>query len=94
MAAPKGNTNANKAKIWSDAVRKAILMNGRLDLLANSLINKALEGDIPALKEIGDRLEGKPAQVQIIQGDDEGGAVRIDSTLTPTEAYLKIIKGV
>jgi len=31
------------------------------------LIAKALEGDIAAIKEIGDRLEGKPAQV--ISGD-------------------------
>jgi hypothetical protein len=85
MAAPKGNTNANKAKIWSDAVRKAILMNGRLDLLANSLINKALEGDIPALKEIGDRLEGKPAQVQIVQGDEDGGAVKTHIQITFVE---------
>ena len=33
-----------------------------LRLLARKLVNKALEGDVAALKEIGDRLDGKPAQ--------------------------------
>ena len=85
MAAPKGNKNANKAKIWSDAVRKAILSGKRLDSLAKALIDKALEGDISALKEVGDRLEGKVAQTQIIQGDDEGGAVQTMVTISFVE---------
>lgn len=57
-----GNNNAGKNKIWSDAVRKAILSGKRLDSLAEKLISMAEEGDIAAMKEIGDRLEGKPHQ--------------------------------
>ena len=30
--------------------------------MALRLVTKALEGDVAALKEIGDRLDGKPAQ--------------------------------
>ena len=60
--APKGNQNAVKGKMWSDALRKEIIQNDHLAQLVKSLIDKALDGDMAALKEIGDRLEGKPVQ--------------------------------
>lgn len=68
--APKGNTNAARAKIWSDAIRKNVLMGGNLDKLAQALILAALGGDVSAMREIGDRLEGKCAQPLV--GADEG----------------------
>jgi len=60
--APIGNQNAIKPKIWSDALRKAIIQNDNLSKLADALILKALEGDVSALRELGDRLEGKVTQ--------------------------------
>jgi hypothetical protein len=60
--APKGNQNAVKGKMWSDALRKEIVQGEHLPKLIQALILKALEGDMSALKEIGDRLEGKPMQ--------------------------------
>ena len=60
--APIGNQNAAKTKIWSDALRKAIIQGDHLNKLADALILKALEGDISAIKELGDRLEGKVTQ--------------------------------
>lgn len=77
MAAPLGNKNAVKNKPWSDAINRALLAeNGRkLRLLADKLIERALEGDIPALKEVGDRMEGKAAQA--LCGPD-GGAIQIE----------------
>jgi hypothetical protein len=60
--APIGNQNAAKPKIWSDALRKAIIQGDHLNKLADALILKALEGDISAIKELGDRLEGKVTQ--------------------------------
>jgi ribosomal protein L17 len=63
MGAPIGNKNAVKNRIWSDAIRRAVLQGKRLDKLAEAIITAAEGGDITALKEIGDRLEGKATQV-------------------------------
>ena len=68
MPAPIGNKNAVKNKIWSDAIRRAVLQGKKLDSLANAIITAAEGGDISALKEIGDRLEGKVTQS--ISGED------------------------
>jgi hypothetical protein len=72
--APVGNTNAVKPKVWSDALRKAIVQGQNLDLLAHALVEKALAGDITALKELGDRLEGKATQ-QVDQKTEHSGEV-------------------
>lgn len=61
--APVGNNNATKNKVWSDAIRKAVTQRKDIDRLANALLDKAMDGDIKALKELGDRLEGKVASV-------------------------------
>ena len=62
--APKGNTNASKTKLWGDTIRHAIVQADaeKLRKLADKLIENALSGDMQALKEIGDRLDGKSVQ--------------------------------
>jgi hypothetical protein len=78
MAAPLGNQNAAKAKVWTAAVERALSARSALDrkdaleACANALIDKALEGDMTALKELGDRLEGKPAQAVSLSGPNGG----------------------
>ncbi len=78
MAAPLGNQNAAKAKVWTAAVERALSARSALDrrdaleACANALIGKALEGDMTALKELGDRLEGKPAQAVSLSGPNGG----------------------
>ncbi len=69
QGAPIGNQNAKKGKAWSDAIRRAIRekyegdeWEEKLAKLAKSLVDAAASGDMAALKEVGDRLDGKPAQ--------------------------------
>ena len=77
MAGRKGE------KIWADAVKRAV--NRRLDgeegkpkkleRLADALVEAGLKGDISALKEIGDRLEGRAPQAVALTGEDGGPVV-------------------
>ena len=76
--APKGNTNAAKGKQWSDAVRKVVIQSKKLDTLANKLVDMALDGDLQAIKELGNRLDGRPAQA--VQAD-VGGTVTIKQVI-------------
>lgn len=70
MAAPQGNKNATKNKVWSDALRKYITQNPTsLEKAAEALLAKAKEGDVAAIKELGDRLEGKSHQSVDVSGD-------------------------
>ena len=86
--APLGNTYATgnksvaRAKLWKEAIKRALSKraNGStidgLDMLANKLVEAADCGDPWALKEIGDRIDGKPAQSVTVDGDGEGGPVQ------------------
>lgn len=81
MAAPVGNKFAAKAKIWEQAIKRALARKSNdsidkgLDSLADKLVAAAENGDQWALREIGDRLDGKPAQA--IVGDDDAPPIRI-----------------
>jgi hypothetical protein len=83
MAAPVGNQFAKKAKIWEQAIKRAISRRANgdidhgLDELADKLVSLVATGDLPALKELGDRLDGRPAQALAVSGDGEGGPVQI-----------------
>lgn len=71
MAAPKGNQNALKAKIWSDRLKQQIEERKLWPQLADALLAKALEGDVAAIKEVGDRVEGKVAQSVNVGGQED-----------------------
>ena len=68
-------TGINRRKPWADAVR--IVMNEvdpetqrpRLLLLAERLLTEALAGEMAAIKEIGDRMDGKPGKAVIGDSD-------------------------
>jgi len=56
-------------KLWGDALRVAILRvpehapdKTHLALIAEKCVEAAMNGDMQAMKEIGDRLDGKPTQ--------------------------------
>ena len=70
--APTGNNNAGKNAPWRDAINAAMLKHKEyggsverattLREIAAKLIDMALEGDLGAMKELGDRVEGKAKQ--------------------------------
>jgi hypothetical protein len=71
-----------KEKPWAEALRMALAESDnesgkkKLRLLAEAVVQKGLEGDIQAAKEIGDRLDGKAPQA--ITGDGEDGSFTIN----------------
>lgn len=69
--APIGNKNATKNKAWDEALRRAIVQDDgkRLRAAAEKLLDKAAEGEMFAIKELADRLDGKAAQT--ISGEIE-----------------------
>jgi len=94
--APLGNRNATNGRMWNNAIKKALRKRSKseqmeaLEEIAEKLIVKALDGDIAALREIGDRLDGKPNQS--ISGPDEG-PIQIKDPSRPTltkEEWLKL----
>jgi hypothetical protein len=69
MAGVKGRsgTNKGKDKPWTEALRMAALEIGddghkKLRAIAAKCVEAAIAGDMQAMREIGDRLDGKPMQ--------------------------------
>lgn len=80
MAFEKGRSGnpggrSRDEKPWTEALKLAL--NGcekgervkKIRKVAEACVKQALGGDISAIKEIGDRMDGKAPQAQIHQGD-------------------------
>jgi hypothetical protein len=82
MAAAIGNQYAAHRKRWTMAIDRALEKRSRvdqveaLDALAEKLLVLADAGDLGALKELGDRMEGKPSQMIGVGQDPNAGPVR------------------
>lgn len=63
-----GNDNAAKGKRWRYAIDQALVNRCKSDgqkaliALAAKLLDEAEKGEAWALKELGDRIDGKPTQ--------------------------------
>jgi hypothetical protein len=68
-------TGRKSEKIWRDAILVAVHRKDkgddriRLAKLAEQLVQQGLQGEVQALKEIGDRIDGKPNI--IVEGDPD-----------------------
>lgn len=84
--APFGNQNARKGKSWLDALRLEIAVDdgARLQKAACQLLNKAAEGDLAAIKELADRLDGKAIQANTLTAQLE--------TSMPTTIKVRFIQ--
>ncbi len=88
----RSGTNKNKDKPWADALRIAAHepdANGlkRLRKMAEACFDAAMAGDVSAMKEIGDRLDGKPAQESTVTFDDKRDST--DWTRAELVAFLR-----
>lgn len=94
--APVGNQNARKAKIWEQALKRALArysgstVDAGLDLLASRVVKAAIENEddqaaAMIAEKIGDRLDGKPVQSVDADLHHTGG---ISVSLTSTDEAL------
>lgn len=90
VGGPHGNKKSCKAnRLWRSTIERALAQDAdpnRLRRIAEALIAKAEEGDLGAIKELGDRLDGKAAQQLIVNGDDAGGAVQVGFVVIPAKS--------
>ena len=79
--APIGNKNNVKNRPFAEAINRAIAQDDgkRLRAIAESLLTKAAEGDISAIKEFADRVDGKV--MQQIEANITGNVVIQATTL-------------
>ncbi len=77
-------------KPFREALRIAVMDKEkgkpRLRMLAESLVKAGMGGDIQAIREIADRLEGKPAQSIDMAVTDERSVIRSpEVSVTPED---------
>jgi len=71
--APLGHTNSSRNnRIWGNIIKKYAMQEDykRLHAMAEKLYEKAAEGDLGAIKEVGDRLDGKAIATTELSGID------------------------
>lgn len=87
--APEGNQNAaKKNRIFGETLRKVLLQDReKLRKICEKLADKAAEGDVQAIKEVRDTLDGKP--VQAIEGTGDNG----EFSFSVTKVYVSADNG-
>jgi hypothetical protein len=69
---PKGSRNRQSCKPFRDALRMEVFGAGddrkALREIAQGLIRKARNGEVAAIREVADRLDGRPAQAVEMSG--------------------------
>lgn len=91
-----GNANSGRRqeKPFRDALRMELLAAGEdhkaLRLIAKALISKAQDGDMQAVKELADRIDGKVPQALV--GDDEHDPINVNHKLD-ADKFTRAIAG-
>lgn len=74
--APVGSTNRHDGRIWRQAILNALRKRSRsdrmeaLEQIADKLLRLCQLGSVPALRELGDRIDGKAPQAIIGDPDN------------------------
>ena len=72
--APLGNQNSSKSnRLFAETIKRlATQSEGEYNrIIAQALIDKAISGDMAAIKEYADRIDGKSLQENKLTGDAE-----------------------
>jgi hypothetical protein len=110
MAAPLGNQNATKGRIWTEAILRALDRRAgdgrpRAEILADfadRLLGAAWDGDLNAIQELGNRIEGRPMQrieadltveinVNFRRDQDEWQTIEAEATPQGLEAKVQAL---
>lgn len=79
--APLGNQNGIKNP-WRTALESVVSKSPlKLRQVAETLVDAAIAGDIQAIKELGDRLDGKPKQ-----------SIEADISLSPGAEFVELLR--
>lgn len=88
--APIGNKNSSaENRLWGNTIRRAAAQDPeKLRRIAEKLLEQAEAGDIPSIKELGDRLDGKAHQT--IEAEVSGNLVSVLAGIgsTPNDPSL------
>ena len=74
-----GNKHSSKNnRLWAETLKRAVIQADaqKLRAIADALIEKAASGDVSAIKELGDRIDGKAVATTELTGVD-GSALPI-----------------
>lgn len=78
-----GNPGGRRKKRWTEAIKRALSTNPTgepnlelIEAVSTALVIAAKNGDMQAIKEIGDRLDGKPPQAHIGSDDPDDPPIR------------------
>ena len=70
----KGNENSSKVnRLMNDTLKRILIQNEALRArnISEALVTKAEEGDVSAIKEVFDRMDGKVVQENKLTGDSD-----------------------
>lgn len=71
-----GNDNAHKGKVLKSVIAQRLEAKAALAVIVDAMIDKAMDGDMAAAREIFDRIDGKPKQQTEITGADGESIMR------------------
>ncbi len=94
--APLGNNNGAKGAEWRSAIKRALTRASErlgdgdeigwrkgLDLAADKFVEATCDGEAWALKELGDRVDGKPKQGVEVSGPEGGPIQAVEWSILP-----------
>jgi len=87
--AAKGRTNPREfANMLRVAVKESQGDKSKLRVIAEKLVAEAMDGNIRAIREVADRLDGKPSQSHQLSGEG-GGAIEFSTNVSEDAAAFK-----